>query len=393
MVKKVLRVAFAFVGVVVGAGFATGQEIMQYFVAFGINGVWGAVLSAVIMSLMAMIILQLGSYFQASEHGEVFRRVSHPIFSRVLDIGVIITLFATGFVMFAGAGANMEQQWGISVWIGAVIMVALTIAAGFLDVDRVTTVIGSITPFIVGFILLASAYTLAFTDATPAAEQAAAVASVPTTLPNWIVAAVNYVGFNLMVAVSMAIVIGGSLFNPRAAGAGGFVGGLIYSAMLLITTITLFHTVGTVATDAVPMLTVINRLHPWLGQAMAVVILGMIFNTALGMFYALARRVTANHPDKFNIVYVGLVLLGFALSFMGFQNLIGWVYPLLGYIGLLLITVMLIAWLRSRERIGEETTRRKRIFRLAKRGERQAVREEIEDSNLTVQEVREAIEE
>lgn len=134
MVKQVLRVAFAFVGVVVGAGFATVQEIMQYFVAFGINGVWGAVLSAVIMSLMAMIILQLGSYFQANEHGEVFRRVSHPIFSRILDIGVIITLFATGFVMFAGAGANMEQQWGIPVWIGAVIMVLVTIAAGFLDV-------------------------------------------------------------------------------------------------------------------------------------------------------------------------------------------------------------------------------------------------------------------
>ena len=392
MVKQVLRVAFAFVGVVVGAGFATGQEIMQYFVAFGINGVWGAVLSAVIMSLMAMIILQLGSYFQANEHGEVFRRVSHPIFSRVLDIGVIITLFATGFVMFAGAGANMEQQWGIPVWIGAVIMVLVTIAAGFLDVDRVTTVIGSITPFIVGFILLASVYTLAFTDATPAAEQAAAVAEVPTTLPNWVVAAVNYVGFNLMVAVSMAIVIGGSLFNPRAAGAGGFTGGLIYSAMLLITTITLFHTVGTVATDAVPMLTVINRLHPWLGQAMAVVILGMIFNTALGMFYALGRRVTANHPEKFKIVYVALVLLGFALSFMGFQNLIGWVYPILGYIGLLLITVMLVAWLRGRERIGEETSRRKRIFRLVRRGRNKEAREEIEDSNLSVEEVREAIE-
>ena len=306
---------------------------------------------------------------------------------------MIITLFATGFVMFAGAGANMEQQWGIPVWIGAVIMVLVTIAAGFLDVDRVTTVIGSITPFIVGFILLASVYTLAFTDATPAAEQAAAVAEVPTTLPNWVVAAVNYVGFNLMVAVSMAIVIGGSLFNPRAAGAGGFTGGLIYSAMLLITTITLFHTVGTVATDAVPMLTVINRLHPWLGQAMAVVILGMIFNTALGMFYALGRRVTANHPEKFKIVYVALVLLGFALSFMGFQNLIGWVYPILGYIGLLLITVMLVAWLRGRERISEETSRRKRIFRLVRRGRNKEAREEIEDSNLSVEEVREAIEE
>lgn len=392
MVKKILQVAFAFVGVVVGAGFATGQEVMQYFVAFGTSGVWGAVLSAVIMSVLAMIILQLGSYFRASEHGEVFRRVSHPIFSRVLDIGVIVTLFATGFVMFAGAGANMNQQWGIPTWIGAVIMVVLTIAAGFLDVERVTTVIGSITPLIVGFIVLASIYTLAFTDATPAAEQASAIAAVPTTLPNWGVAAVNYVGFNLMVAVSMAIVIGGTLFNPRVAGVGGFLGGLIYSALLLISTVTLFHTVGSVATDAVPMLTVINRLHPWLGQAMAVVILGMIFNTALGMFYALARRVTASRPEKFHAAYIVLVLVGFALSFLGFQNLIGWVYPILGYIGLLLIAVMLVAWLRGRSRINAEASRRKRIFQLVKRGENRAAREEIEDSNLTVDEVREAFE-
>lgn len=392
MIMKVLRVAFAFVGIIVGAGFATGQEVMQYFVAFGIDGIWGAVVSAVIMSVLAMIILQLGSYFRASEHGEVFRRVSHPIFSRVLDIGVIITLFATGFVMFAGAGANMNQQWGSPVWIGAVLMVLVTVAAGFLDVDRVTTVIGSITPFIVAFIVLASIYTLVFTDATPVAERAAAIASVPTTLPHWAVAAVNYVGFNLMVAVSMAIVIGGNMFNPRAAGVGGFLGGLIYSALLLISTVTLYYTVGTVATDAVPMLSVINRLHPWLGQAMAVVILGMIFNTALGMFYALARRLTASRPERFHVVYVGMVVLGFILSFVGFQNLIGWVYPVLGYIGLLLIAVMLVAWLRGRARIREESHRRGRIADAVADGDRAAARSEIADSNLSTAQVREAIE-
>lgn len=387
MVKKVLRVAFAFVGVIVGAGFATGQEVMQYFVAFGAAGIWGAVLSAVIMSLLAMIILQLGSYFRADEHGEVFRRVSRPVFYWVLDVGVVITLFATGFVMFAGAGANMNQQWGTELWVGAVIMVALTIAAGFLDVERVTTLIGALTPFIVGFIVLASVYTLAFTD--PVALEAHQ--SVSTTLPHWSVAAVNYVGFNLMVAVSMAIVIGGNLFNPRVAGVGGFFGGLIYSALLLISTITLFYTVGSVADDAVPMLTVINRLHPWLGQAMAVAIFGMIFNTALGMFYALARRLSAGHPERFHLVYIGTVLVGFLLSFLGFQNLIGWVYPVLGYIGLLLIAVMVVAWLRGRGRITAEADRRGRIVEAVAAGDTTTARHEIADSNLSVAQVREAI--
>ena len=387
MVKKVLRVAFAFVGIVVGAGFATGQEVMQYFVAFGLEGIWGAVLSALIMSIMAMIILQLGSYFRAAEHGEVFRRVSHPIFSRILDIGVVITLFATGFVMFAGAGANMHQQWGTPTWVGAVVMVVITIAAGFLNVDRVTSLIGSITPFIVAFIVLASIYTIVFTEATPGAEKATAVATISSTLPHWTVAAVNYVGFNLMVAVSMAIVIGGSMFHPQHAGIGGFFGGLIYSALLLISAVTLYYTVGTVATDAVPMLTVINRIHPWLGQTMAVVIFGMIFNTALGMFYALARRVTASQPERFHAAYVALVVLGFFLSFIGFQNLIGWVYPILGYIGLLLIGVMLVAWLRGRRRIREESQRRDRIVDAVAHGDSASARTEIEDSNLSADQV------
>lgn len=122
---QVLKVALAFVGIIVGAGFASGQEVMQYFVAFGINGLWGAVISAVVMTVMALIILQLGSYFKAGEHGEVFRRVSHPVFSRLLDLGVVLTLFSTGFVMFAGAGANLNQQWGLPLWVGALIMVTL----------------------------------------------------------------------------------------------------------------------------------------------------------------------------------------------------------------------------------------------------------------------------
>ncbi len=36
--KDVLKIAGAFVGFLVGAGFASGQELLQFFVSFG---VWG----------------------------------------------------------------------------------------------------------------------------------------------------------------------------------------------------------------------------------------------------------------------------------------------------------------------------------------------------------------
>ncbi|ALC05496.1 hypothetical protein CDES_05295 [Corynebacterium deserti GIMN1.010] len=398
MVTQILRVAFAFVGIIVGAGFASGQEVMQYFVAFGVDGIWGVIMSAVIMSVMALIILQLGSYFNAGEHGGVFRRVSHPVFSKILDIGVVVTLFSTGFVMFAGAGSNLNQQWGLPLWVGSVLMVLLVIAAGMLDVDKVTTVIGAITPFIIIFLTLASIYTLVKGTLSPIEQLDAAAGAVSTTLPHWSVAAVNYVGFNMMVAVSMAVVIGGSMFNPRVAGRGGLVGGLILGFLIIISALTLFVSVEEVGQDDMPMLTIINQLHPVLGQIMALVIYGMIFNTALGMFYALGRRITAKNPGRFRPVYVVTVLVGFVLSFVGFRNLVGYVYPILGYIGLLLIAVMIVAWVRGRVRIYKETERRMRIVDLLEIGregsltvaDQAKLRKEIEESNLDEEQIKAA---
>lgn len=268
-----------------------------------------------------------------------------------------------------------------------------------LDVDKVTTVIGAITPFIIVFITVACVYTILSGDLSSLERLDAASEDVATTLPNWFVAGVNYTSFNLMVAVSMAVVIGGNMFNPRVAGRGGLLGGLIYSGLLLISAVTLFLTVETVGADDMPMLTIINQLNPVLGQVMAVVVYGMIFNTALGMFYALGRRLTARQPERFRPIYIVTVLVGFVLSFVGFRELVGYVYPILGYMGLLLIAVMLVAWVRGRVRIYKESERRMRIVDLLQIGsngslstqEAAALDLEIAESNLDEQQIRSAV--
>ncbi|WP_300613119.1 hypothetical protein [Corynebacterium sp.] len=62
----------------------------------------------------AIVAMTAGSFFLAEEHSSVFNRISHPIISRVMDAGATVTQFAIGFIMIAGAGAVVEQQWGIS---------------------------------------------------------------------------------------------------------------------------------------------------------------------------------------------------------------------------------------------------------------------------------------
>ena len=135
--KKTVSIAMAFVGLTVGAGFATGQEVIQYFMSFGLTGLWGVLIAGVVMTISGAVFLQLGSYFLADEHNMVFKKTAHPIVSRILDISVTLTLFCIGFVMLAGAGSNLQQQFGLAPWLGSLIMTCVVLAAGMLDVDKV----------------------------------------------------------------------------------------------------------------------------------------------------------------------------------------------------------------------------------------------------------------
>lgn len=358
----------AFIGIVVGAGFASGQEAMQYFVAFGEWGLWGIALAAALMMVTGVSILQLGSYFQAVEHTAVYNKIASPVTAKILDWSTLITLFSIGFVMFAGGGSNINQQFpSIPVWVGGTVMLILVLLVGLMDVDRVTRVIGTITPFIIFFVVLATGYTILTADVDFASLNTWAIDNVNTSLPNWWLSALNYTGLNVMTAVSMSIVIGGNFLDNRAVGIGGVIGGFLYLILLALLVFALFFEAKDVNGEDMPVLKLITGIHPVLGVLMTFVIYGMVFNTAIGMFYALGKRLTRNNPQRFYPVYAASCIIGFILSFIGFQSLVSNVYPILGYLGLLMIVVMVYNRIKNRGMLADESDRRMRAHDLVAR--------------------------
>lgn len=358
--KNVVGIALSFIGLLVGAGFATGQEVVQYFTSFGIPGMWGILVAGLVMTLAGTVFLQLGSYFHASEHNQVFRNITHPIISRILDVAVILTLFAVGFVMLAGAGSNMEQQFGWPAWVGSLLMLVLVMVTGMFDVDKVSQVIGLLTPTIIIAVLFVGTYTLLH---MPESVDAAISASeaIESPISNWLVSALNYNGLALILAVSMSLVIGGDNISPREAGVGGIVGGAVYAVLMAIAGFSLLMNAENVGDSDIPMLTLVDNVHPVLGVIMAVIIYLMIFNTAIGMFYALGKRLSSGNESKYRIIFIAGCLAGFAVSFAGFKALMQYVYPVLGYMGIVLVVILVVGWLRSLGKIKDEGLRRERI--------------------------------
>ena len=70
MPKQYLSVAFAYVGVVIGAGLASGQDLLQYFLSFGAKGLIGIAVLGVLNIVFGVVALQLGSYYRSGHHDE-----------------------------------------------------------------------------------------------------------------------------------------------------------------------------------------------------------------------------------------------------------------------------------------------------------------------------------
>ncbi|WP_398292967.1 hypothetical protein [Sporosarcina aquimarina] len=332
----------AFIGIIVGAGFASGKEIVQFFTSFGVMGIIGAVISTVLFAYFGMVLMRLGSRMQTTSHKEAVYTISGKYLGIIVDAVIVITLFSVGVVMIAGAGANLNQQFGLPPFVGSLLLVVLVFLTVLMNVDRVVAVIGSITPFLVLAVIIVAVYCLTtMTDSFSSLNGVAT--SVKTTLPNWWVASVNYVSFNIAVGASMALVMGGAEKDEKAAGWGGLVGGLGLGIMIILSHLAIFSKIDVVKDADLPMLAIINDISPMLAILMALVLYGMIFNTAVSMFYSFGARFVRRGTPRFRSFVFALLIVGFGLSFFGFSALLDIMYPFIGYIGLFLMLTLLIA--------------------------------------------------
>ena len=67
---------------------------------------------------------------------------------------------------------------------------------------------------------------------------------------------------------------------------------------------------------------------------------------------------------RMRIVLVGVVAVGYAASLMGFKKLIGGMYPIIGWLGVALLVVLAVGWLRERSAVLREENLRRKLIRV-----------------------------
>lgn len=344
--KKSLKMGSAFIGIIVGAGFASGQEILQYFTSFGIMGIFAAFISTVMFAYLGMSLTRLGSRMQKTSHKEVIYGISGKVLGTIVDYIIIFTLFGVGVVMIAGAGSIFTQQFDLPATLGSTLLVVMVILTIMLNVEKVIAIIGGITPFLILTVVVLAIYSLATMDSSFSALDPIAKEQL-SAVPNWLLSALNYASFNIAVGASMAIVMGGTEKDEKIAARGGLYGGLGLGALIILSHLAIFAKVDEVGGKEMPMLQIANDISPIIGLAMSFILFGMIFNTAVSMIYAFSARFIQSGTPKFKIFVVIVGAISYVLSFVGFTELVNMFYPVVGYLGFFLVAALIWTDIRN----------------------------------------------
>lgn len=344
--KTSLKLGGAFIGLMVGVGFASGQEILQFFTSFGYAGIAGGVIATALLAFLVMNLYQIGSRLSTGSHKEAIEYLCGRHLGRFVDWMLTFFLFGSVVVMLAGAGSSFEQQLGASHYLGGAVLGVLTIVTVCLGLNRVITTMSLITPVLMAIVAVIAIYALTSVE-KPWSDLEVIALAQPQAAGNWFLSSLLYVSYNIAGTAAVLVVIGASVKNLRTAGIGGVLGGVGIGTLIIVMTIVMLAKIDVVGGSAIPTLFLSNSLAPWFGNIMLGLLIVKLYCTTVGLSYALAARAHA-YGLNFKIAVAVSVFIAYLASLFGFVTLVGIVYPLMGYLGFILIAAIIVAWFRNR---------------------------------------------
>lgn len=346
-----LKVAGAYIGTVIGAGFATGQEILQFFNRFGMMGLAGLAVTTTMFIVFGYIIMVLGRRLKARSHMEII------MYSGGKNVGVVIDKIVTFFLlcsfiaMISGTGALFAQQFNLPVMYGNILMTVLTTATVLTGISGVINSISFIVPFTLTGVVVISIFSIAGTPLS--IVTAMPIIGDNRLLPNWILAAILYVSYNIILSIAVLGPLGSEAQDIKSIRNGVILGGLGLGLGSLMIYLTLSGNIWRIAHVEIPMMYIAGKISRKMQYIYAAVLVAEIYTTAVGSFYGFTSRIIdlEKNTVRSGIIVVVSATIALIASQLGFSNLVKYLYPIEGCAGILLLVSLIYAWVYTKRSI------------------------------------------
>lgn len=359
-----IMTAGAFISYNVGAGFASGNELLQFYGSWHLKGIITSLISGTITTVVFCVVLfWLGRIAENQTTSESYKWVTGPVIGRFFRLFTDLMVLGCFMMMFSGAGNLLNEQFQIPAYIGPVLLGILTLIVVLGGLKSVETVLGYAGVAILVYITIFAIYTL-----LGGKGDAANVALIPDLVKQgkiWqanvfalypfsmisglknmnspVIEGVLYATQCIIVGFPFYITLGKRSKTEKEAFISGIVAALLYYICIAFVIIILVFNMDVLINPATqemyvfPAVAAVHRLWPAGSWTYSILIFIGIFSTTIGYLWVLSERVFPNQEKtkKNKIFIVGMTVLGVILAKrISFSLLINSLFPLAGVAGI-----------------------------------------------------------
>ncbi len=330
-------IIMGYLGAVIGAGFASGQELVQFFVIYGHSGFYGTIWATVMFAACGARLLYLAHAQKASNHQELLKYLLGDRLGGLLDVLVAVFLFLGISTMLSASGAVfyehlcLPKNLGILLAYLVVVILLLTGRKGLIYSYNL------LVPIKLMLMIIISGY-VAFLMKSNSVEYQEGALGVDNTW-DWAISSVLYVSYNFSLAM-VVLTQYRSLTGRRNGVLGAAWGGLALGGMVIVNYLALSKFIPVVLSYQVPMLYVAGQVNVTTKLVYTIVLWLGIITTALANAYGFTQRFAQFTGLNYKGCLILCMTMAVPLSMQSFASLVAKIYPVFGVLGVSIMAAL-----------------------------------------------------
>ena len=345
--KDIIKVVFVIIGTFIGAGFASGQEIYLFFFSYGINGLLGILISSILMGYVISKTLKIIKQYNIQNYKEfldaiIYKKRNSKENSQnstgIKLINLIVNTFTlvTFFIMIAGFGTYFSQEFGINQIVGSLVLATITYIILNTNVRGVVKANGIIVPILIILVVIIGLLNLKNLPLLQIKNY-----MIPNNNIEFVLQAILYASYNSILLIPVLITLNKYIKNKKQINKIS----ILSSGIIAIMSTLIFLLLTKVDVDIkmleMPAVYVVSNMFYILKYLYGFVILGSIFTTTISLGMSFLQNTSKNEKSYSQIVLI-MCITSVIISKVGFSNLVNWLYPIFGYLGILQIYKIII---------------------------------------------------
>lgn len=344
--KNILKVVFVIIGTMIGAGFASGQEVYLFFFSYGIEGLIGILISSLIIGFVIYKTFQIVDKYGVNTYKEfldiLIQKNSKlkPIINTVINMFILITFF----IMVAGFGAYFEQELGINSLMGSSILAIVTFAIFMTSVKGVVKANELLVPILIGFLVIIGIINL---KEVPILELGKYI--VRTNHNSFILSSVLYGSYNSILLIPVLLTLKNYIQDNKQISKIAVISSIIIILLSIVVFLLLVRVDVDITKIEMPAVYVVSHMFKILKYIYGFIILGSIFTTTISLGTSFLQNITKNKKSYTQIAAI-MCITSILISKIGFSNLVSLLYPVFGYLGLVQILKLSITKVQIKQK-------------------------------------------